>query len=259
MAQYDFIHNGVRHIGPLPRETGDYLHHNYQPVDPAQAHQWATLKAQAAFFACAPAIVPSIATAVVLTWHKWIVPTDAWYDAVGKLALAFIVGILFPFVWPFRRPWVSPIREYHDAIEKYEAWRDDYDDVAIKRLEMPTVARQTVQVERTERDKIEELYRQCAIALLILKYGTELPRDATTKVIRDIEGMTVKLDKHNVKTVMSLLCEFKMTHGGNGEKYVLTDEYKDMTDKELFAELRSRKHLIKPKRSTNRNDSPSWQ
>lgn len=247
MAQYDYIQNGIRHIGPLPRETGDYLSHHYQPVDPAQAHQWATLKAQGATAVCAQVAVPSVLTSLLVTVYGWVSPGDAWYDVAGKLVLACIVGSFFPFVWPFHRFWVSPIVAYRDAIEKYEAWRDDYDDVAIKRLETPTATRQTVTVERTERDKIEELYRQCAILLMLLHFGTELPRDAKSKVVRDIEGMTVKLDKHNLKDVASLLCGFKMVHGGENEKYTLTDEFKTMTPEELISELRTRKHLIKPK------------
>ena len=63
--------------------------------------------------------------------------------------------------------------------------------------------------------------------------------------------MTVKLDKHNLKNVASLLCGLKMVHGSNSEEYTLTDEFKTMTPDDLISELRARKHLIKPKRDAD--------
>lgn len=260
----------VRRIEPGPKPDSDSLYHYYKPIDPDDAHRWAAREALASIFVCVLIGIPASFAAVVLTSRLGISPSDGFVDQLGKLGMAVVGGFVFPVAWPFRWLWVSPWRAYRDTIAECRAWRHDYDDVAIERLRQPRQDKPgqayIASVERPEADPLEELYRQCALVLVRARHDPTVPRTASEKLIYDIGGMTVTVDKTNYARIAGVLCELGFMTGGNGKSYALTYEWQRADEATLLMGLKVRKHLIRlepaaPTKALVRRpqgDSQSW-
>lgn len=247
--RYDFIQDGVRYIGSTPREPSDAMHFGYGPFDPAKAEAWATRDALAATGICIAVMLVTAPASVWLAARLWVTPADTWFDAGGKTALALIVGAALPFVYPLRWPWRAPWRAYQDTLdlcwEKYE----EYHAAALDRMRgpaRPAPPDKVVAVERPVVDPLDLLYRQCAVALVRARMTTARnPRTAQEKIITDVDGVTVTLDKTNYRAVAAALCELGFMAGGDGDAYTLTDEWKDSEPGELLAALKARKSRLR--------------
>lgn len=261
----------VRRIGPDPKPDTDSLYHYYKPIDPDDAHRWATREALSSIFVCILIGIPASFVAVVLTLNMGITPTDNFLNVTGKMGIAIITGFVFPIAWPFRALWVSPWRAYRDTISECRAWRHDYDDVAIERLRQPRQDKPgtayIASVEKPATDPLEELYRQCALVLVRARHDPTVPRTASERLIYDIGGMTVTVDKSNYARIATVLCQLGFMTGGDGKAYKLTYEWQNADEAMLLMGLKARKHLIRLEPTApalalagqRRGDSESWQ
>ena len=239
----------------------DSLYHYYKPLDPEVAHGWATREAMGAIFVCVLVAIPSTFSAVALASRFWTLPTDGLVDLVGKMGMALLGGVVFPFAWPFRFLWVSPWRAYRDTLTECRQTRRAYDRVAISRLRQPkpqAAQERIVGVARTEIDPLEELYRQCALVLVRARFDATVPRTAQEKIVHDVDGVVVKIDKENYPRVAGVLCELGFMTGGRGRAYALTDEWQEADANTLLEALRARRHLIKIGPRRPQGDSQSW-
>lgn len=238
----------------------DSLYHYYKPLDPDVAHGWATREAIGAIFMCLLVAIPSTFGSVALASRFWTVPTDSVIDIIGKLGVALMGGMLFPFAWPFRFLWVSPWRAYRDTLAECRATRRAYDRVAIHRLRQPkpqALSERIVGVERSEVDPLDELYRQCALVLIRARHDATVPRNAQESITHNVDGVIIKVNKENYPRIAGVLCELGFMTGGAGKAYALTDEWSRADNDTLLYALKARKHLIKMRHK--RGDSESWQ
>jgi hypothetical protein len=228
------------------------VHYSYPPFDPDKADRWATGDARNAWLTCGAIAVPSVILSVWMA-AQW-AQGDAWYNAAGKVILAVLCGVVFPFVYPFRWPWRSPWRAYQDTYDLCWQKYEEYHEAAIERMRTPrpSPAEKVVTVERPIIDPLDMLYRQCGVALVRAQMSrASNPRTAQEKVITDVDGVTVTLDKTNYRTVAAALCELGFFKGGEGKAYELADEWKDQTAGELLAALRARKARLRLKDGMN--------